>query len=170
MPSIIAALSICLAQTAHAAVDDIYVDANHGGPYEGTSGNPYQTITDALGAAGPNDTIYVKGGTSPVRYYTSGLGEVFPLEPAFGVSIIGSETSRAAWPRIGGDVAGEADALLLVEANVLNEDRSAGTVSRLMFLGEDEANEDSPVALKVVATGGSPRALTSWITPARDLI
>jgi len=68
------------------------------------------------------------------------------------LSIIGDETSRPAWPQLGGDVAGTADALILIDAD--SGVAGGGTISKLVFRGENITNVDAPVALKVTATNG----------------
>jgi hypothetical protein len=140
----------------NAAAGNIYVDSILGDDdNDGGSGDPLATITEAINQAVSGDVIHVVGGTSPVRYYDFGTDETFPLRLKHGISIMGTQSTRAAWPRIGGDVAGVADALMLIEASDTYGDRLVGTVSRLLFLGEDEVGVDSPIPLRVLAIDGN---------------
>ena len=52
---------------------------------DGTEGNPYRTITKGLASRGAETVINVGMGT-----YNAGAGEVFPLAPPAGVSIVGT--------------------------------------------------------------------------------
>jgi len=63
-----------------------YVDASTpAGTGDGSSANPWTTISEAVAVAVAGDTISVAAGT-----YDSALGESFPLYPATGTSIIGA--------------------------------------------------------------------------------
>lgn len=54
---------------------------------DGTSANPFRTITMGLQVAGPNDIVRVGAGT-----YDAALGEVFPLQPGPGVTVRGTRS------------------------------------------------------------------------------
>src|SRR4030042_6450277 len=72
----------------HASATDYYVDAISGSNTTGTGilGNPWQTITYALGIVnGEGHTIYVAAGT-----YDTSLGELFPILMKNGVSLVGA--------------------------------------------------------------------------------
>src|SRR5678815_249871 len=142
------------------APGDIYVKMNggHDDTGDGSSGDPFQTIHKALQVASNGDIIKVKGGVGSTWDYSIDNGEQFPLALAPGVSIIGDEVSRPSWPRLGGDAAGIAQAIISVDAT--SGDNIAGTVSKLFIRGEDVANEDAPIALMVVATNGNVAGIT----------
>jgi hypothetical protein len=144
------------------AFGDIYVKMNGGSNSTGNGSltTPYKTITKGLQVAQSGDVVRVMSDTTGASDYSAANGEVFPLRPATGVSIMGNELSRASWPRLGGDLAGIQDALISIEASQANGDRSVGTISKLVFRGEDVAGEDSPIALKIVAEDGREAGVT----------
>ena len=75
---------------AGAWADDVYVDDDATGPlYNGTPGDPYQRITDALADSGLGfgDTIHVAAGL----YNVTDNGETFPLTMIDGVSLSGEK-------------------------------------------------------------------------------
>jgi hypothetical protein len=147
--------------SAASALGDIYVKMNGGndGPGgDGSSTTPYKTIHHAVGVATTGDIIRIKGGIGTAWDYSLANGEEFPLEPGPGVSIIGDETSRPSWPRLGGDVAGTIEALIVIDSS--SGERIAGTISKLVFCGEDVAAVDSPIALKILATNGNEAGVT----------
>jgi len=78
--------------TVPSVPEDLYVDANSGDDAtgDGTQGNPYKTITKAVGVAnagGETCTIHVAAGI-----YSAALGEAFPLV-LDGVNLLGEAVS-----------------------------------------------------------------------------
>jgi len=76
----------CLTSLAEAT--NYYVNASTGSNTtgDGTSGNPWQTITHALSQiSGTSHTVYVAAGT-----YDTALGETFPIVMKDGVSLVGA--------------------------------------------------------------------------------
>ena len=146
----IAGAFVCLiVPHASAVIGDIYVDAaNVTPPFEGTPANPYTTIHQAIiSPAVSGDVIHVASGN-----YNADLGEVFPIEVPGGVTIEGPASGPL--PQIGGDLIDESvasDALVLIDAT--GSDVNDVTIRRLKFLGENEVDLDSPVALRVLAEG-----------------
>ena len=152
--------ALALLASAAWAPGDIYVKMNGGDDFNGTGSptNPYQHIWRAIEVASSGDVIRVKGGIGTTWDYSDINGEEFPLTPGPGVSIIGDETSRPSWPRLGGDVAGTAEALIVIDSSM--GDHIGGTISKLVFRGEDLANQDSPIALKIFATNSNEAGVT----------
>lgn len=139
---------VCSAQAEDIWVSESGIDAFG----DGSSGSPYRTISKAMNEANSGDTIKVLTGD-----YDVAAGESFPILLKDGVSVLGQETVLANYPRVGGDLidngaitTGEQNALLVVD--VSTADKSGIAVSKLHFLGEDETGEDSPVALRVLAS------------------
>ena len=134
------------------AAGDIYVDDSHLGPFLGTPTNPFKTIHDAIiSPAVSDDTIHVASGT-----YNAALGEVFPIEVPEGVTIEGPPTGSL--PVIGGDLIDEevpATSLVQIVTTSTTGDISGIELRRLRFLGENETEADSPIALRVIATNGN---------------
>jgi hypothetical protein len=140
---------------ASAQAEDIWVSGTGSDAFgDGSSGSPYRTISTAMDDANSGDTIKVRTGD-----YDFAAGESFPILLKDGVSVLGQETVLTSYPRLGGDLidngaitTGEQNAVLVLD--VTTADKSGITVSKLHFLGEDETNEDSPVALRVIFSGG----------------
>lgn len=91
-----------------AAPATIHVHAVNGNDTtgDGSTANPFRTITVALLVAGPGATVQVGAGT-----YDAALGEVFPLRPGSGVTVRGSRSFVPGLPRhltevIGGGLCG----------------------------------------------------------------
>ncbi len=110
---------------------------------DGTSGNPYRTLSFAMSAASSNDTINVLSGD-----YGVADGEVFPIVIKAGVDILGQEADEEDLPRIGGDIE-DGSVRALFEVVAASADRVDILISGLRFVGEDTENEDAPSALYV---------------------
>ncbi|NJN88857.1 MAG: DUF1565 domain-containing protein, partial [Leptolyngbyaceae cyanobacterium SL_7_1] len=77
-----------MVQSATTAV--LYVNANSGRDTgNGTTTNPYRTLTQALRQAAAGTTIRLSGGN-----YTRAIGEVFPLVISNGVTVLGDEATK----------------------------------------------------------------------------
>ncbi len=126
--------------------DTIWVDdSNTDPPFEGTSDDPFQSITAALNQGSPatGDIIKVRAGT-----YDDAL-ETFPLDIPDGVSVLGDRTG--ARPQLGGDAAGgsssSVEAVIRIIANTANGNRSDIDLAYLEFPGEDTSGIDAPSAV-----------------------
>ena len=142
-----------------ATAGDIYVQADAVGPtFDGTPSNPYKTITDAIASpAITGDTIHIAAGT-----YNAALEEAFPIRVPGGVSLEGPSTGSPAV--IGGDLIDELgneapDAV--IELLATSGDLADVQLRWLRILGENESNEDSPVALRIVVEG--PWEVTGFV-------
>lgn len=127
-----------------ARADDIYVDAsNTAPPFLGTAGDPYQTITDALGhPPSSGDIILVAPGS-----YTEALGEAFPLQLPTDIQVRGDAGTR---PVLGGDVNDDGSTVASIFfIGATTGDRTNVVIQNFVFATEDNAGKNAPCAVLV---------------------
>jgi hypothetical protein len=109
----------------------------------GSSGNPFRTISMAMNVASNGDVIKVLTGD-----YDVNAGESFPIPVKDGVDVLGQESALLDYPRIGGDVGDSLTrSFLEIVANTADGQREGIIVRKLRFVGESIALEDAPSAV-----------------------